>query len=68
MASNDDQIDMVRRFISFIDIVYIKKSKIKFFLNNIEINEIYSGSKIDNLWVRCQSRLKEMQTDEYFFD
>ena len=67
IVSNDDQIDIVRRFISFIDIVYKKKSKIKFFFNNIEINEIYSGSKIDNLWVRCQSRLREMQTDEYFF-
>ena len=66
IASNDDHIDMIRRFISFIDIIYVNKSKVKFFFNNVEINNIYSGSKINNLWVRCQSRLREMQTEEYF--
>jgi len=66
IASNDDHIDMIRRFISFIDILYVNKSKVKFFFNNVKINNIYSGSKIDNLWVRCQSRLREMQTEEYF--
>jgi len=66
IESNDDLNDVVRRFISFIDIAYISNSKIKLFLNEIKINEIYSGSKIDNLWSRCLSRLNEMQTDEYF--
>ena len=54
-ASNDDHIDMIRRFISFIDITYVNKSKVKFFFNNVEINNIYIGSKINNLWVKVGS-------------
>ena len=64
---DDDSIDIVRRFISFIDIAYMKKSKIKFFSANIKLSSLYVGKKIDNLWVRCSSRLKEMQNQEYFF-
>ena len=62
---DDDQIDTIRRFISFIDIAYKGKAKIKFFLNEKDIDNIYSGSNIDNLWVRCKSRLIEMQTEEF---
>ena len=62
---NDDWNDVVRRFISFIDIAYISNSKIKLFLNEIKVNNIYIGKKIDNLWSRCLSRLNEMQTEEY---
>lgn len=64
---DDDSIDLVRRFISFVDIAYMKKSKVKFFSTNIELPSLYDGKKIDNLWVRCSSRLKEMQNQEYFF-
>ena len=63
--NNDDTIDIIRRFISFIDITYINRTKIKFFFNDIAIESIYSGSKIENLWVRCKSRLSEMRTQEY---
>tara|TARA_B100000886_G_scaffold50493_1_gene31078 strand:+ start:148 stop:1197 length:1050 start_codon:yes stop_codon:yes gene_type:complete len=63
---DDDSIDLVRRFISFIDIAYMKKSKVKFFSSNIELSSLYFGKKIDNLWVRCSSRLKEMQNRDYF--
>ena len=63
--NNDDTIDIIRRFISFIDITYINRTKIKFFFNDIPIESIYSGSKINNLWVRCKSRLSEMRTQEY---
>ena len=63
---DDDSIDMVRRFISFIDIAYMKKSKIKFFSTNIALSSLYFGKKIDNLWARCSSRLEEMQNQEYF--
>ena len=63
--NNDDTIDIVRRFISFIDITYTNRTKIKFFFNDIPIESIYSGSKIENLWVRCKSRLSEMRTQEY---
>ena len=64
---DDDSIDIVRRFISFIDIAYMKKSKVKFFSANIKLSSVYVGKKINNLWVRCSSRLKEMQNQEYFF-
>ena len=62
---DDDSIDIVRRFISFIDISYASRAKIKFFFNELDINEIYSGSKIDLLWRRCTSRLSEMRTYKY---
>ena len=61
-----EKIDIIRRFISFIDIAYANKTKIKFFFNNFDKNEIYLGKKIDNLWIRCNSRLAEMQNKEYF--
>ena len=62
---DDDSIDIVRRFISFIDISYARRTKIKFFFNEFHIDEIYSGSKIDMLWSRCASRLSEMRTYKY---
>ena len=63
--TDDDTIDIIRRFISFIDITYTNRTKIKFFFNDIAIESLYSGSKIENLWVRCKSRLSEMRTQEY---
>jgi cell division protein ZapE len=63
--NNDDSIDVIRRFISFIDITYTNRTKIKFFFNDIDIENIYTGSKIENLWVRCKSRLSEMRTQKY---
>ena len=66
ISTDDEQIDIIRRFISFIDIAYANKTKIKFFFNNFDKNEIYLGKKIDNLWIRCNSRLAEMQNKEYF--
>ena len=63
---DDDSIDIVRRFISFIDIVYTRKVKVKFFFNEIEIKELYKGTKLNILWSRCASRLIEMQSYDYF--
>ena len=62
---DDDSADIIRRFISFIDILYTRKSKIKFFFNDIDIDSIYTGVKLEFLWVRCASRLSEMQMYEY---
>lgn len=62
---SDDSADILRRFISFIDICYRDKTKIKFFLNDLDTDELYSGTKLRILWDRCQSRLIEMQTNEY---
>ena len=61
----DDEIDIIRRFISFIDICYKEKMKIKFFFNETHFESLYKGSKIQNLWVRCLSRLKEIQSENY---
>ena len=61
---NDENIDTVRRFISFIDVAYADKTKIKFFFN-IKEQDIYIGNKLDILWKRCHSRLIEMQSFKY---
>ena len=64
-SCNDEKIDLVRRFISFIDIAYVEKAKVKFFFNKIKEKDLYSGDRLEILWRRCQSRLIEMQTFEY---
>ena len=58
---NDDSLDIVRRFVTFIDIAYKEKTKVKFFLNDNKISEIYMGNKLGIIWDRCQSRLNEMK-------
>ena len=62
---NDDSADIIRRFISFIDICYRNKIKIKFFFTEYVCNDLYTGTKLKELWRRCSSRLNEMQTLEY---
>ena len=64
----DDSIDIIRRFISFIDIAYKEKAKVKFFFNDADITKIYSGTKLDFLWKRCASRLYEMKNYDYLED
>ena len=65
ITCNDDSADLIRRFISFIDICYRNKIKVKFFFNNYSFNDLYTGDKLKELWERCSSRLNEMQTLEY---
>jgi len=62
---NDDSCDIIRRFISFIDICYKNKTKIKFFENQSVLKNLYTGEKLEILWNRCCSRLHEMQTSDY---
>ncbi len=62
---DDDSLDLIRRFISFIDIAYTEKTKVKFFFGDIDFNDLYKGSKIEILWQRCVSRLTEMQSSKY---
>ena len=62
---NENHEDIIRRFISFIDICYRENIKVKFFINNFELDNIYSGTNLQILWNRCLSRLHEMQTIEY---
>ena len=65
ISCNDDLADLIRRFISFIDICYRNKMKIKFFFNNYSCNDLYTGDKLKELWNRCQSRINEMQSMHY---
>ena len=53
--------DVIRRFIGFIDIAYIEKVKIKLFINNDDIANLYSGEELMFLWNRTISRLEEMR-------
>ena len=53
--------DVIRRFIGFIDIAYIEKVKIKLFINNDDIDNLYSGEELMFLWNRTISRLEEMR-------
>ncbi len=59
---NDDYgKDIIRRFIGFIDVAYIEKVKIKFFINNDDIRNLYSGKELSFLWDRTISRIEEMR-------
>ena len=64
-ACNDDHLDKVRRFISFIDIAYQEKQKLKCFYDpNLMIN-LYSGDQLHHLWVRTESRLHQIASKKY---
>ena len=62
---NDDNADLVRRFITFIDLAYIQKMNIKLFLKYEEIDNLYQGNLLKDLWVRTSSRLIEMSSADY---
>ena len=64
-ACNDDHLDKIRRFISFIDIAYQEKQKLKCFYDpNLMIN-LYSGNQLHHLWVRTESRLHQIASKKY---
>ena len=62
---SDDHIDKIRRFISFIDIAYQEKQKLKLFYDPELINNLYSGDQLKNLWLRTESRLHQMASTKY---
>ena len=62
---NDDHLDKVRRFISFIDIVYQEKQKLKFFCNTELIQNLYTGHQLGSLWLRTASRVHQISTKKY---
>ena len=62
---SDDHIDKIRRFISFIDIAYQEKQKLKLFYDPSLIENLYSGDQLENLWVRTESSLHQMTTTKY---
>ena len=61
----DDHIDKIRRFISFIDIAYQEKQKLKLLYDPNLIDNLYSGDQLENLWVRTESRLHQMASTKY---
>lgn len=64
-SCNDDHVDKLRRFISFIDIAYQEKQKLKFFYDPNLIKNLYSGDQLLHLWVRTESRLHQITTAKY---
>jgi len=64
-SCTDDQIDKLRRFISFVDIAYQEKQKLKLFYDPNLINNLYSGDQLLHLWVRTESRLYQITTTKY---
>ena len=63
---DDDNNDVIRRFISFIDIIYKEEMKCKFFFNSIKPESLYKGEKLQDLWARCYSRIIEMMDKDFF--
>ena len=62
---NDEHIDKLRRFISFIDIAYQERQKLKLFYNPNLISNLYSGDLLNHLWVRTESRLNQIASSKY---
>ena len=62
---NDDHLDKVRRFISFIDVVYQEKQKLKFFCKLELIQNLYTGHQLRSLWLRTASRMHQISTKKY---
>lgn len=61
---DDSKLDMVRRFIYFIDILY--DYNIKLIINSeVNISDIYKGRSLSFEFERTISRLKEMQSQRY---
>ena len=62
---NDDHIDKIRRFISFIDIAYQENQKLKCFYDLNLMMNLYSGDQLHHLWVRTESRLHQIASTKY---
>jgi cell division protein ZapE len=55
---DDTKKDIIRRFITFIDLAYKEKVKIKFFMD-FDLDYLYSGNELASIWQRCKSRINE---------
>ena len=67
-ACGDEHLDKIRRFISFIDIAYQEKQRMKLFSQSTLLQNLYLGSKLDFLWERSASRLHEIYSKSYLED
>ena len=62
---NDEQMDKIRRFISFIDIAYQEKQKLKLFFEPDLLQNLYHGDQLKALWRRSASRLHQISSKKY---
>ena len=62
---NDDHLDKIRRFISFIDITYQDGQKMKLFYEPHLMQNLYQGERLKALWERSASRLHQIATKKY---
>jgi cell division protein ZapE len=62
---DDENLDKVRRFISFIDITYQERQKMKLFSDDSLLKDLYQGSQLKFLWERSESRLHEITSSSY---
>lgn len=58
---DDEKDDQARRFISLVDELYDRKIKL-IISANTPIQEIYAGTRLENIFERTKSRLLEMQS------
>ena len=65
---NDEHLDKIRRFISFIDITYQERQKMKFFAEAALLENLYVGEQLKFLWERSASRLHEISSKKYLED
>jgi len=61
----DENMDSIRRFISFIDIAYQENKKMKLFMTPEELHSLYTGDQLKTLWDRAYSRLQQIYSNKY---
>jgi predicted ATPase len=64
-ACDDQHLDKIRRFISFIDIAYQERQKMKLFYADGFLMDFYQGTQLKLLWERSESRLHEISGESY---
>jgi len=64
-SCDDDHLDKIRRFISFIDITYQERQKMKLFYADGFLTDFYQGTQLKFLWERSESRLHEISSTGY---
>ena len=64
-ACDDQHLDKIRRFISFIDITYQERQKMKLFYPDGFLTDFYQGTQLKLLWERSESRLHEISGESY---
>jgi len=64
-ACDDQHLDKIRRFISFIDITYQERQKMKLFYADGFLTDFYQGTQLKFLWERSESRLHEISGESY---